>query len=142
MPLLRLQLLLAACLTGLIWTVQLVHYPSFDYVAEEMFSAFHAHHTGSITIVVLPLMLAELAAGAYAWWQSGWARTPGLLLGMVVLIWASTFGLSVPLHETLGTAGKDSAVIDRLVRTNWPRTLLWTLRLGWLWLLATNFRQQ
>ena len=35
----------AAFLTGLIWTIQLVHYPSFGLVGKAEFVQFHQAHT-------------------------------------------------------------------------------------------------
>jgi hypothetical protein len=48
----------------------------------------------------------------------------GVLLAIAL---GSTIFLSVPLHEKM--ANSPSADIGaRLVRTNWPRTIAWTLR--------------
>ena len=49
----------------------------------------------------------------------------GLIL--VLIIWASTFFVQVPLHEKLAAAF-DAKVQQRLVLTNWIRTIAWTLR--------------
>jgi hypothetical protein len=38
---------------------------------------------------------------------------------------AVTVGVSVPCHRRL-SAGYDDAVLDRLVRTNWYRTVAWS----------------
>ena len=49
----------------------------------------------------------------------------GLLIFLIVLaIWGSTFLLQVPVHRALAS-GKDEKKIDRLVRSNWLRTMLW-----------------
>ena len=118
-------------LFGLIWTVQLVHYPSFRYVPD--FGDFHAHHTGSISLVVGPLMVAELAvAGWLAYRTASWLWIVPLLV--VLLIWAFTFFYAVPLHNRLGVA-RDDAVIESLIRINWPRTLLWTFKAIWVTVL-------
>ncbi|UOQ75648.1 hypothetical protein MUN84_13300 [Hymenobacter sp. 5516J-16] len=80
--------------------------------------------------MVLELLLALALAwqghdlGAARWWQ----------LVLVVLAWVATFFISVPFHNRLAQ-GYDYVAIDGLVRTNWPRTLAWTVRagvLGWL----------
>lgn len=135
--LLLLNLAVATYLTGLIWTVQLVHYPGFAYVAPEKFGAFHQHHTRTMSWVVLAPMVLELGL---AGWLAGAAPELGAArwgqLAVVVLIWASTFLISVPFHNRLGTHGYDYVAIDGLVRTNWLRTLAWTARTGLLgWLL-------
>ena len=46
---------------------------------------------------------------------------------IVILIWFSTFFIQVPLHQKL-SKGKKNSLIDKLVLTNWFRTVLWTLR--------------
>jgi hypothetical protein len=46
---------------------------------------------------------------------------------VVLFIWISTFTLSVPCHKKL-SLGKDSKTIDQLVKTNWIRTILWSLK--------------
>ena len=131
-PAVLLQAAATLPLVGLIWTIQLVHYPLFDGVAPDRFVAYERRHTKRITIVVAPLMLAEVAASAWllfdvpagvpAWWcGAGAAMTLGL--------WLSTYFLQVPLHGRLGERF-DAADHRRLVRTNWLRTVLWTLRGG------------
>lgn len=59
----------------------------------------------------------------------------GATLFMTGLIWLSTALLQVPLHRAL-LPGFDPAKIHRLVRSNWLRTVAWTLRSGIaLWLI-------
>ena len=127
----------AAYLTGLIWTVQLVHYPGFAYVAPEKFAAFHQHHTRSMSWVVLAPMVLELGLAGWLAWQG--RNTLGAAvwwgLALVVFIWAATFLISVPFHNRLTADGYSYVAIDGLVRTNWLRTVAWTVRsglLGWL----------
>lgn len=78
MPL-RLLLLLnfaaAAYLTGLIWTVQVVHYPSFGKVPKEAWAAFHAAHTRRMGYVVLAPMVLEIGL---AGWLAGLGRPRGV----------------------------------------------------------------
>ncbi|WP_201985925.1 hypothetical protein [Hymenobacter rubidus] len=127
----------AAYLTGLIWTVQMVHYPSFGKVPKEAWAAFHAAHTRRMSYVVMAPMVLELGL---AMWLAGAGRAelPGgtgwWSLGLVLLIWAVTLFISVPFHNRL-EKGFDYIAIDGLTRTNWLRTLAWTARavlLGWL----------
>ncbi|WP_375417303.1 hypothetical protein [uncultured Hymenobacter sp.] len=128
---------LAAVLTGLIWTIQLVHYPSFGLVGKAEFIRFHAAHTARMGYLVAPLMVLELGLSL---WLAGAARHSALAgpaawaLALVGLIWAVTFFISVPFHNRLA-AGFDYIAIDGLTRTNWLRTLAWTTRLlvlGWV----------
>ena len=125
-------------LVGVIWVVQILHYPLLANVGANGYAAYHNLHASRITPVVAPAMIAELLTAIY------FAFAPfekidlsyfwfGLVL--VLIIWASTFFVQVPLHEKLGS-GFDSNVQRRLVLTNWVRTIFWTLRGGLvLWLL-------
>ena len=122
---------LSAYLTGVIWTVQLVQYPSFALVPPDKFAAYHrAHSTGISWVVMVPMVLELLLAGCWAWVAASavawWA------LGLVVVIWAVTFFVAVPLHNRLAADGPAYAAVYGLVRTNWLRTLAWTARLGLL----------
>ena len=58
------NLILAAVLTGLILTIQWVHYPLFGAVGEEAFREYHRLHNLWITQLVGPLMVAEAGAAA------------------------------------------------------------------------------
>ncbi|MEM7647136.1 MAG: hypothetical protein AAF203_09520, partial [Pseudomonadota bacterium] len=119
-----------ACLfmTGVIWIVQWVHYPSFAFVSQEQFFAFNQFHQKAITHIVAPMMVFELFSGLYLAYSAQWSPVHLVLLALIGLIWASTFFLSVPLHSLLIEKGFDLDVIQKLVATNWPRTILWSVR--------------
>lgn len=114
-------------LVGLIWTVQLVHYPLFANVGADRFRAYHARHTRTITFIVGPLMLTELLTAILL--LAGGVREPWLLASLPPLLfnWFSTGLVQVPLHNRLAN-GFDPEACRRLVSTNWWRTLAWTLR--------------
>lgn len=115
-------------MAGLVWFVQLVHYPLFARVGAEAFPAYEAEHTRRTTWIVAPLMVVEAATAAVLAVAEPSALTlVGLLL--VTLLWASTAFVQVPLHRTL-SAGFAAPAQRRLVTTNWARTALWTGRGG------------
>ena len=121
-----LNLITAWALAGLIWTIQLVHYPSFHLIDPARFEEFCSFHQRRITYIVAPLMLTEL-----------WVSVLLILRGLdfytlsnfliVGLLWICTVFLSMPLHKKLDS-GFSIEVIHQLVATNWPRTFLWTVR--------------
>ncbi len=129
------EIIVTAILTGLIWTIQLVHYPAFHYVENDRYVDFANFHTKGITIIVMPLMFLELGISIYRALNLDFINV--VLLIFVILIWLSTFLFSVPAHNILA-GGKDEKVIERLVITNWIRTMLWTLRLFVLSFLFLN----
>lgn len=118
----------AVFMTGLIWTIQLVHYPSFHYVEESQFIPFEAFHSFRISFIVLPVMLVELFSAAVIIYLLPtfriWAIGNFLLLAS---IWLITFFISAKLHGEL-MHGYNQAKVDWLVTSNWFRTSLWTLR--------------
>ena len=126
-------------MTGVIWTVQVVHYPLFAGVGADVWPAYEAAHQSRITVVVGPLMVAELATAVWLVLDRppgvpAWAVVAGAAL--VGVVWASTAFVQVPLHAALGAAF-DADAHRQLVATNWVRTAAWTLRGGLvLWMAA------
>ena len=111
----------------LIWLIQIVHYPSFRYIDAAQFSDFHHHHTNMITLIVLPLMLCELMNVLWISYKVGFSSIFILLSAIVILIWLTTFLVSVPLHNQM-VQFKNAVAIEKLISTNWVRTILWTAK--------------
>jgi archaellum biogenesis protein FlaJ (TadC family) len=128
--LLLVHLLATAALAGLIWTIQVVHYPLFDRVGIEGFIDYHHAHSFRISLLVGPLMGIELVAAVGIVWKRPTGVSAAisivglLLLGLVHL--CTVFG-SVPSHNKLGR-GFNKEAYQQLVNTNWIRTFGWTLR--------------
>lgn len=117
-------------MAGLIWFVQVVHYPLMSAIGTTKFAGYHALHTRWTGLVVVPPMLLEAATTIYLVWPScpGVDRLTAFTgLVLVALIWISTFALQVPCHERLAD-GFDAQVHRRLVRSNWLRTVSWSAR--------------
>lgn len=116
-------------LTGLIWTIQVVHYPLLAEVRTG-FVNYHDRHCARIAWVVAPLMGVEALTALPLLWERPPGVGPGaawLGLGLVAVVWLSTALLSVPKHSRLAR-GYDERTIARLVQTNWIRTVAWTAR--------------
>ena len=119
-------------MVGLIWMVQIVHYPLFDDVGQENYLSYQQRHQTNITYIVGPVMLIELATAiALAWHPVEGVGKPLVYIGiaLVALIWLSTAFIQVPCHEKL-VRGFDPAAYRWLVDSNWIRTVAWTLRGG------------
>ncbi len=114
-------------MTGVIWLVQVVHYPLMRFVRTEDFAHFHALHSAHITWIVGPCMLLQIGASfLVGFYYSTWIH--GVLS---VGVFASTALISVPLHQIL-SRGWNSKAHQRLVLSNWVRTALWTGHALWL----------
>ena len=126
------QLTATLLMTGLIWFVQIVHYPLFTSVGGPVFVAYarrHANRTGYVVggpmLIELGTSLAALAPGLR---PSFFAAAPAWSsAALTLLIWVTTGLLQVPQHERLGQV-HDLQIIDQLVSGNWIRTTLWSIR--------------
>ena len=127
-----LQVAATLAMVGLIWFVQIVHYPLMAMVGPTEGRTYERAHTRRTGFVVGPLMLLEagtaiaivVARPGFVPAASGWV---GLVL--LAVIWLSTAAVQVPCHRQLERSF-DRAVIRRFVRTNWLRTVAWTVRSG------------
>ncbi|MBI1354706.1 MAG: hypothetical protein GC160_10190 [Acidobacteria bacterium] len=128
MTLFVLHLAATQWMTGLIWFVQIVHYPLFEKVGGD-FPAYQTAHMRLTTWVVGPWMLLEAAtAVALAVRPEPLSRPLAWCnLALLAAIWLSTALLQVPQHERL-LCGFQQRPHAALVRTNWLRTGLWSLR--------------
>ena len=117
-------------MTGLIWFVQVVHYPLMAQVPKPQFQAFQQAHVTRTTWVVGPPMLLEAACATGILLVPS-ATTPFYwsLMGFMLLvsIWVSTALFQVPAHHTL-MDGFDRITHRSLVRSNWLRTFAWSTR--------------
>jgi hypothetical protein len=126
------QLVSTALLTGIIWTVQLVHYPLMARVGvTEQVAYAHAHGPRMAAVVMLPW---AVQGGSVGWLLLARpAVVPVALILAAALAAATTVAVtitaSVPAHAQL-RAGPDPAAHRRLVRTNWLRTLAWSVHLA------------
>lgn len=123
-----LHLICCAAMTGIIWIIQLLVYPGFAFVDQNEFLKMHNRHTSKITWVVAPLMGIELVTAAMLAAQHTNAFYIFNLVAVLAL-WALTGLVSVPIHNQLAKNAKSQEHIYKLTFTNWPRTLIWTIRL-------------
>ncbi|MDJ0752204.1 MAG: hypothetical protein QNJ45_01715 [Ardenticatenaceae bacterium] len=127
-----LNLLATIFMTGVIWMVQVVHYPLFAQVGEATWRSYHANHNVLITLIVLPAMVLEAGTAAFFL-----LNRPGNVtfiealigLALVGIAWGTTFFLSVPYHNNLA-GGFNQRAYELLVSTNWLRTVAWSARSG------------
>ncbi len=121
-------------MTGLCWFVQVVHYPLFLQIDLKDFPAYEQKNlrTGFITI---PVMMIELLTGLWLIYvnQDSLHFLNVILLGVIGL---STVIFQGPIHLKLRNQASP-VLINKLIQTNWIRTVSWTLRSLILTLLMT-----
>ena len=116
-------------MVGVIWTIQLVHYPSFHFIELNQYTTFQRFHMSRISYVVIPAMLTELFTLIFIIIPMD--QVDHIILAsafLLIVIWLMTAVFFSGVHQKL-TLGYDQAVVEKLVKLNWGRTLLWTLRL-------------
>ncbi len=114
-------------MTGVIWFVQVVHYPLLAALRSDV-SATSAEHRWRTTVVVaLPMAVQGLATLVLlaspppeVWGPSPWVAAVLLAVALGV-----TAFVSVPLHVRMTETG-DVKAGERLVATNWWRTAAWS----------------
>lgn len=119
-------------MVGLIWTIQSVHYPLFARVGPGDFPDYETEHTNRMArLLVIPAGLEVITGLALVWFRpEGLPLTVVLIAGsLLAIIWIATALVQVPLHRDL-TKHYDRVVVAKLVRSNWLRTGVWTVRGG------------
>lgn len=133
------QIASAWFMAGLIWFVQLVHYPLMMRVGAAEWRAYERGHQQRTTWIVAPVMLIELltavllvvsfagdAAGRKPLSVSGEAIV-WITSALLAVAWISTIAVQARLHGQL--LGSDGMTLRRrLVRSNWIRTIAWSGR--------------
>ena len=117
-------------MVGLIWFVQRVHYPLLSYVqVDQQISVGAEHQRRTAQVVGLPMAVEGVSTlillvdrpDQVVWWL------PWMGAILLAISLGSTVFLSVPLHQKM--VNQPSAELGKkLVSTNWPRTVSWTLR--------------
>lgn len=119
-------------MVGVIWMVQLAHYPSMALVGPDHMAAWQADNLRRTSWVVgLPMLLEAGTAAALVFSpaSSELGLLPAVAGTLLVAVWISTALVQVPAHESLARS-LDPDMVTRLVSTNWLRTVLWTARAG------------
>lgn len=130
-------------MVGLIWFVQIVHYPLFEAVKDASGEYYRMHAAKTGLVVALP-MLVQMGCAIFFALKPG-AGNAWMMRGLLVVlaaVWLTTFLLSVPQHTILAN-GYDAHAVRRLVNTNWIRTVLWSAHAaGLLWIWAERMKDK
>ncbi len=119
-----------AVMTGVIWFVQWVHYPLLAKVPVDRAvetATEHQRRTGQVLAIPMAVegfttlgLLISRPESVQIFWPWFGAVLLAVALGSTVFV-------SVPLHAKMA-ANPTTDIGRRLVVTNWPRTIAWSLR--------------
>ena len=119
-------------MAGIALFVQVVAYPLFAHVPEDVLPKYEDAHANRTTRVVGPLMLVEGVTGLLLAIDPPAGIGPALpIVGIALLlaIWLSTFLVQVPTHAAI-SGGAGGSHVRALVARNWLRTVAWVARAG------------
>ena len=125
---LAMHLALASLMVGVIWVIQLVHYPSFRFTDREKYVSFQIFHMRKISFIVMPVMVLEFLSGLLlVLYHSNHESLLRISFILLLIIWLVTALFFAQIHQKL-SKGYDETLVRKLVSFNWIRTLLWTTR--------------
>ncbi len=109
----------------LIWLVQIIIYPGMHGWDPARFTVLHRDYTRRISFIVGPLMLCQAALVLH---QLITVPDNTVVVQILLIggVWWVTIFISVPLHRKL-SGGYEERTVNRLVTTNWLRTVGWNL---------------
>ncbi len=118
-------------MVGVIWVIQLVHYPSFYFIEKKKYQSFQKFHMRNISYIVMPMMIIELFTGFILIVNfnnfKGYYNF-NISLFFLLCTWAITGIIFTKLHNEL-LKGYDKLIIKKIIKWNWIRTIFWTFRL-------------
>jgi len=116
-------------MVGVIWFVQIVHYPLYKKI-KEGFSSYERMHLCRTSYLLGPILLAEMVTALFL---VGYAPAGSMVelaaynLVLLILIWIVTLLFQISQHQKL--AIRFSLHQHKLLLlTNWIRVVLWTIR--------------
>ncbi|MBP7862891.1 hypothetical protein KA183_14495 [bacterium] len=121
-------------MTGIIWFVQIVHYPLFASTGKDAFIPYVQAHRHLTSLVVAAPMVIEIVTALMLVFlaKKDESFLCWIAFILVLAIWGCTAFGSIPCHEKLCTNGFDDGVHKLLLSSNWVRTVLWSIRAGLL----------
>jgi hypothetical protein len=120
------RLVLDFGLVVLIWIIQRIVYPIFLHYNTGNLVVSHKLYTSRFSAIVIPLMFGQLVIAIYQAIILSSLYT-FISLGVILLIWISTFLQFVPIHANISKGIVSEKMLVSLVQKNWIRTVLWTL---------------
>ena len=125
-------------MTGIIWLIQLIHYPSFSFIDKNMYSKFQTFHMNRISFLVGPIMILELLSGFYLllffYSESNFFVINFILNILILTMTIIVFGT---IHKKL-IEGFKFSLFAKLISMNWIRTILWSMKSIFIFLHKLN----
>ncbi len=111
----------------LIWMVQLLIYPGFQYLHPSSFQKWHGKYARNMTFIVAPQMIGQIGIAIYFLYKYPEMFASNVIYAILIaLTWITTFLIFIPIHSELDKRGFNSSLCLQLTRKNWIRVVAWT----------------
>ncbi|MAM98296.1 MAG: hypothetical protein CMG26_05765 [Candidatus Marinimicrobia bacterium] len=127
MNFLFLLIIINSILVGVILMTQILSYPLLLKLSKSDFYDYYNSYTKRISFIVIPLMIFEVLLSIIlnTILNNFYLFASNILL---LVIWGSTFFIQVPIHNKL-SSNHSYSLINKLIFTNWIRTIAWISKL-------------
>ena len=127
MNFLFLLIIINSILVGVILMTQILSYPLLLKLSKSDFYDYYNSYTKRISFIVIPLMIFEVLLSIIlnTILNNFYLFASNILL---LIIWGSTFFIQVPIHNKL-SSNHSYSLINKLIFTNWIRTIAWISKL-------------
>ncbi|HAW18709.1 MAG TPA: hypothetical protein DCX14_00865 [Flavobacteriales bacterium] len=121
---------------GLCWFVQVVHYPLFREISFSDLSNYERKNLLRTSVVAIPVMVVEMLSGLI-YLYCDLDPLFALNMGLFVIIGISTLVFQAPIHLQISRSPTPER-IEKLIQTNWIRTIAWTIRVAILFIMLID----
>ena len=127
MDYLFLLIIINSILVGVILMTQILSYPLLLKLGIGNFYNYYNSYTKRISFIVIPLMIFEVLLSIILniILNNFYLFASNILL---FVVWGSTFFIQVPIHNKL-SSNHSYVLINKLIYTNWIRTIAWICKL-------------
>ena len=127
MDYLFLLIIINSILVGVILMTQILSYPLLLKLSISNFYNYYNSYTKRISFIVIPLMIIEVLLSIILniILNNFYLFASNILL---FVVWGSTFFIQVPIHNKL-SSNHSYVLINKLIYTNWIRTIAWICKL-------------
>lgn len=126
---LLLQVLTTWVLLGILWFIQLVHYPLFRRIKEN-FVQYERDHLRRTASLLVPIAVVDIALNVMlviSLEKGSCIFLISFALAMNIITWLSVFFFQVAEHHSLSDHFSKK-IVHKLVKTNWVSTIAWTVK--------------
>ena len=123
------QLLFSGIILGILWFIQLIHYPLFFKIKED-FEAYEKEHIKRMTYLIIPLIIPDVFLNVLLTLllvHHPYSLLLAFSLGFNLMTWLSTLFFQIDQHKQLSCCFS-LKTLKALVKTSWIRTVLWTFK--------------